>query len=501
MNLALKRISIAILVMFVLLLINTNYLQAFEANSLAAKPYNGRALAASNQYERGGITTSDGVTIAGTKTTAPGDFYKYQRYYTNGPVYAPLTGYNTLYGATGVEESEGQLLSGNGQQLALRNFLDMITNKTEKGATVQLTINSKAQQAAYQGLSKVLQGTGHVGGLVAIDPSTGAILAMASYPSYDPNLLATQNGDQLNKNDKALLAQHPSPLINNATQTLLPPGSTFKIVTSSAWFTANSDKNANSQVASPTVLTLPQTTSKLHNDNGEKCGDGSGNAAIQYAFAQSCDTTFGNLGMMVGGSALSSMASKFGMNQSLNIPGVASSTSSYVIPQSIPLTAYSAIGQYSDTASALQEAMFSAAIANNGTLMQPYLVKQATASDLSVVQSAHPSVLSNTVSPQVASNLQQMMTAVVQQPEGTGYQFNANNEGGLVIAGKTGTAQNQLNGVSSSPDAVFTSFAPANGTPKIAVGVMIEGAGYGATAAAPIAVNVIKSYLAAVGQG
>jgi peptidoglycan glycosyltransferase len=501
-NRALKRISLAILVMFLLLLINTNYLQAFQATSLASRPYNGRALSESNQYERGNITTSDGVTIAGTKPSATGDFYKYQRYYTNGQVYAPVTGYDTLYSATGVEKSEDQLLSGNGQQLAVRNFIDMITNKPQKGATVQLTINSKAQQAAYQGLASILQGTGHIGGLVALNPSTGAILAMASYPSYDPNLLATHNGKALNANDKKLLQQSPSPLINNATESLLPPGSTFKIVTSSAWFTQNSGRNETSQVSSPTVLTLPQTTSKLHNDNGEVCGNGSGTTTILYAFAQSCDTTFGNLGMVLGGSSLSSTATKFGMNtQNLNIPGVTTATSSYVVPPSLPLTAFSAIGQYSDTVTPLQEAMFAAAVANNGTLMKPYLVQQATASDLSVVDSTQPTTLSNPVSPTVAGYLQKMMTAVVQQPEGTAYSFNANNEGGLVIAGKTGTAQNQLNGVSSSPDAVFTSYAPANGTPKIAVGVMIQGGGYGASAAAPIAVNVIKAYLASVGQG
>jgi peptidoglycan glycosyltransferase len=245
------------------------------------------------------------------------------------------------------------------------------------------------------------------------------------------------------------------------------------------------------------VLKLPQTTSQLHNDNGEKCGDGSGTTTILTAFAQSCDTTFGNLGMIVGGSSLNAMAEKYGMNnQNLNIPGVTAANSAYVIPASLPLTAFSAIGQYSDTVSPLQEAMFAAAVANNGQLMKPYLVQQATASDLSTVMSAHQSVLGTPVTPAVASNLQQMMTAVVQQPEGTAYQFNANNEGGLVIAGKTGTAQNQLNGVSSSPDAVFTAYGPANGTPKIAVGVIIQGGGYGATA-----VNVIKAYLASVGQG
>ena len=501
MDRALKRVALAILAMFLLLLINTNYLQAFEANSLATRPFNGRASSQQNQIERGSITTSDGVTIAASKPAPASSPYKYQRYYTNGPVYAPVTGYDTIYSATGVENAENQLLSGSGQQLALRNFLDQITNKQEKGATVQLTINSKAQQAAYQDLVQKLAGTGHVGGVVALDPSTGKILAMASYPSYDPNLLAVQNGNQLNANDKQLLHQSPSPLINNATSALLPPGSTFKIVTSSAWFTQDSSRNAQSNVSSPTVLTLPQTTAKLHNDAGEVCGNGSGQTTILHAFAQSCDTTFGNLGMQLGGTTLNSMATKYGFNQDLKIPGVSSATSSYVTPNSLPLTAFSAIGQFSDTATPLQEAMMAATVANNGTLMKPYLVQQGIASDLSTVNGATPTAMSNPISPTVASNLQQMMTAVVQQPEGTGYAFNANNEGGLVIAGKTGTAQNQVNGTSAFPDSVFTAYAPANKTPKIAVGVMLQGSGQGATAAAPIAVDVIKAYLASVGQG
>jgi peptidoglycan glycosyltransferase len=502
-NRALKRISIAVLVMFLLLLVNVNYLQAFEAPSLASQPFNDRAASEANQYERGDIVTADGAVIAGTKPTTGGDFYKYQRYYTNGPAYAPVTGYDTIYSTSGVEQSEDALLSGNGSQLAFRNFIDMITNKPQKGATVQLTINSKAQLAAYQGLQSTLAGKNQVGGVVALNPSTGAILAMASYPSYDPNLLATHNGPALNANDKKLLSESPSPLINNATQTVLPPGSTFKIVTSSAWFTQNSSRNPQSMVYSPQVLTLPQTTNKLHNDANEICGSAGVNGQTQIinAFAQSCDTTFGSLGMALGGSTLNSMAEKFGMNNSnLNIPGVTTATSSYVIPPSLPLTAFSAIGQYSDTASPLQEAMFAAAIANNGTLMKPYLVQQATASDLSVVQSAQQSILSQPVSPTVASDVKQMMTAVVQQSNGTAYAFNANNEGGLVIAGKTGTAQNALNGVSANPDAVFTAFAPAS-NPKIAVGVMIQGGGYGASYAAPIAVSVIKAYLASVGQG
>lgn len=498
MNRALKRISIAVLVMFLLLLINVNYLQGFETTSLSTRPFNARALYDANQYQRGDIETADGVTIASTKPT--NDLYKFKRTYTDGPVYAPITGYDTVYSTTGVEHAEDALLSGNGSQLAFRNFIDMITSKPQKGATVQLTINSKAQQAAYQGLANILKGTNRVGGVVALNPSTGAILAMASYPSYDPNVLATHDGTQLNKNDEALLRQSPSPLINNATQTTLPPGSTFKIVTSSAWFTQDATRTPNSMVHSPQVLTLPQTTNTLHNDNGETCGSAgaSGQTTILWAFSQSCDTTFGQLGMDLGGGALKTMADSYGMNTDLSIPGVTVSPSQYPLPSSLPLTAYSAIGQFDDTVTPLQEAMFSAAIANNGTLMKPYLIQQVTASDLATVDSTQPSVLSHPVSAAVASNVKTMMIAVVQQSQGTAFQFNSSNENGLVIAGKTGTAQNKLNGVSPNPDAVFTAFAPAD-NPKIAVGVIIQGGGYGASAAAPIAVEVINAYLATLG--
>jgi penicillin-binding protein A len=501
-NRALKRISIAVLVMFVLLLINVNYLQAFEAPSLASEPENIRTIAEQNQYQRGNIVTSDGMTVAkSVPLSGSVSAYKYQRVYPGGAAFAPVTGFQGVNGSGGLEAAEDSLLSGNGSQLAFRNFIDMITNKPQKGATVQLTINSKAQEAAYQGLKNVLQGTGKVGGVVALDPSTGAILAMASWPSYDPNQLAVLNGTTFNNRDEQLIRESPSPLINAATQDTLPPGSTFKIVTSSAWFTQNSSRNTGSSVYSPQVLTLPQTSNQLHNDANEVCGSAgaNGSTTIINAFAQSCDTTFGNLGMDLGGSTLNAMAEKYGFNNSaLGITGVSTATSQYTIPPSLPLTAFSAIGQFDDTATALQEAMLSATVANNGTEMKPYLVQQATASDLSVVQSAQQQVLSNPVSSTVAGYLKQMMTAVVQQSNGTGNQFSAGNEGGLVIAGKTGTAQT-ING--QPPDAVFTAFAPANSTPKIAVGVMIQSGGYGAAAAAPIAVDVIKAYLAAAGQG
>jgi peptidoglycan glycosyltransferase len=319
---------------------------------------------------------------------------------------------------------------------------------------------------------------------------------MASYPSFDPNVLAIHDGAKLNKVDNRLLKDKAQPLLNRALQGTYPPGSTFKIVTSSALLTQSPSTTINTNVASPTTLTLPQTQHILHNDQGEACGDGSGQAPLITAFAQSCDTTFAKIGIQVGANGLNDMAENFGMNDAnLTIP-LPVAKSNYVIPASQALTAFSAIGQFSDTVTPLQEAMFAAAVANGGTLMKPDLVQQVTASDLSTVQGMSPSVLSHSISPSVSDSMKQMMLAVVQQPEGTAYAFRQDVTG-VEIAGKTGTAETGT--VTSLNDAAFTSFAPfAN--PNIAVGVIIQGGGYGASAAAPIAVQVIKAYQQAVGN-
>jgi penicillin-binding protein A len=506
MNRPIKRIALAALVMFLILLVDVNYLQAVEAPSLANKPENNRTAYAQNRVQRGNIVTADGVTIATSKPST--GLYQWQRSYPSGPTYAPVTGYDTIYSqaqapnyATGVERAENDLLTGTGSQLAFRNFIDTLTNKSQKGATVQLTINSKAQETAYQQLQATLQGKTingrqQVGGVVALNPSTGAILAMASYPSYDPNTLAVHDTTKLNTVDSQLNAENPSPLLNNASQTTLPPGSTFKIVTSSAWYTQDPTRNPTTVIDSPQPLKLPNGN-VLNNDSNEQCGTGSGKTAVLYAFAQSCNTPFAALGIQLGGPTIKSMATAYGLNNpsAHDIPGVTVAPSNFTAEQDKSFTAFDAIGQHDTTVTPLQEAMFAATVANGGTLMKPYLVQQVTASDLSVVQQTQAQQLGQPISGTVASYEKQMMTAVVQQPEGTGYAFNQNNENGLIIAGKTGTAQN---GASTQPDAVFTAFAPA-ANPKIAVGVMIEGGGYGAAAAAPIAVAVIKAYLATVG--
>ncbi len=466
--------------MFALLLINVNYVQAFQSTSLAAKPGNVRIFNQQFQYKRGSIVAG-GTAIAYSRLTKKGG-NTYQRFYPAGPLYSPVTGYDSIFGATGIEAAENKVLAGTDPRLAVHNLIDLVTGKPRLGATVYLTISPKAQQAAYAGLKSL----GRPGGLVALDPATGAILAMASYPTYNPNRYATLSGTRLNRIDKRIRHDPRQPLLNRAINATFPPGSTFKVVTSATWLSGNASRSPASTVLAPPALKLPNGN-LLHNDANESCGNG--NPPLIQAFYISCNSAFGNLGIKVGASALRNQADLFGFNSSkLAIP-LPVSASSYPREPDPSLRALSAIGQLDDQVTPLQEAMLAAAIGNQGTLMTPYLVQSVQAPDLTTIQRARQSVLSRPVSSQVAAELQTMMIQVVQNPAGTAHNIYTPN---LEIAGKTGTAQNS----STLDDSVFTCFTPVGvGNQKIAVGVVIKGGGFGAAAAAPIAQQVIKAYL------
>jgi penicillin-binding protein A len=495
MNRALRRVSLICLVLFVLLLVNINYVQGFQANSLANEPGNGRTFSAQFQFQRGSIITADQKVIADSKLNK--NLGEYQRHYPYGPVYAPVTGYDSLFSSTGIELAEAKQLSGSDPALAVHNLIDLISGKPKKGATIGLTINSVAQQAAYNALAAQKMQAG----VVALNPQTGAVLAMASYPTFDPNQYATLSGTQLNKADARYRANPSQPLLNRAINDTFPPGSTFKIVTSSAAFSTGR-YTPNTPVFAPTRLQLPGVTQPLINFDGEACNNGSnpggnGKVPLIYAFTVSCNTVFGNLGMTLGGSKLQQQANAFGMNNAnLNIP-LPVTASNFPLYKDPAQTAGAAIGQESDTVTPLQEAMFASAVANNGTLMKPYMVDKVTAPDLTAVTTTAPTPLSQPLSATAASDVKQLMITVTQSPSGTAHAtaFDPN----IVIAAKTGTAQTGINN-SGLDDAVFTCFAPAN-NPKIAVGVVVRGGGLGADASAPIAVAIIKAYLKTLGIG
>jgi len=488
-NRALRRIALGCLLMFVLLLINVNYLQGFQANSLAGEKGNSRTFDQQYQYQRGSISTADGVVIA--KSRPVKGIYKFQRSYPYGPVYAPVTGYDSLYGSTGIEQAENKLLSGTDPTLTVRNLIDLITGKQKQGASVQLTINSKAQQAAYA----ALKAQGKSGAVVALNPKTGAILALASYPSFDPNKYATFDGVKLNKADARYRKDPAQPLLNRAINGTFPPGSTFKIVTSSAAF-GTGRYTVNTNVPAPTSLSFSDSNKTLVNDNGESCG--SGNVQLIFAFTLSCNTAFGHLGERLGSPALKRQAEKYGFNHTgLTIP-MPVSPSNFPLVSSQAYTAYSAIGQFDDTVTPMQEAMLAATVANNGRLMKPYLVQDVKAPDLTTVRHTTPAKFSQPVSAKDAGQLKQMMLSVVNSPNGTANIVPGIHDPRLNIAAKTGTAQNGRNNTGLN-DAVFTALAPA-ANPSIAIGVIIKGGGYGAAAAGPIAVQVIKAYLNTQGR-
>lgn len=500
MNRSLRRLSIACLAMFLLLLVWVNYLQVFRVNSLANEPGNIRVFNQQFKNQRGEIIAAGGrqeQVIAESKLAKGGI---YQRFYPDPMAYAPVTGYDSVlgttspFGLTGIEKAENKYLSGSASNLAVYNLKGLFTGHSRQGASVYLTIDPKAQAAAYAALAAM----GKPAAAVAINPSTGAILALASYPTFDPNRYATQDTNQLAKIDKAYRDDPNQPLLNRALDATFPPGSTFKIITSSAGFGTGRVASQTAPIPAPQFYHLPGSTHVLTNDGNAPCGNG--HPQIIYAFTLSCNTAFGKLGATLGGPTLVRYAQMFGFNNFGHGANAPLTIPLPVTPSFIPpgLTdpaesANSAIGQFDDAITPMQEAMMAATVANHGVLMQPYLVQEVRAPDQEVVQSAQPTQIGRVVSSQVAGYLAAMMESVTHNPAGTAYFTAGPNATSIDIAGKTGTAQNGPNNTGLN-DAVFTCFTPSSATP-IAVAVIVKGGGFGADAAAPVAVKIIQAYL------
>jgi peptidoglycan glycosyltransferase len=325
---------------------------------------------------------------------------------------------------------------------------------------------------------------------VALEPSTGKVLAMASTPSYDPNKLAGHNFSEVQKNYQKLSTAKSQPMLNRGIQNTYPPGSTFKLVTAAAALMSG-QYTPNTKVAGGTSLDLPQTTVNLPNEPGLDCG--TTRITLTQALENSCNTAFGEIGLKLGDDALREQADKFGFDQTYleDLPGQVKSR--FPANPDLPQTALSAIGQFDVSATPLQMAVVTAAIANGGTVMRPYVVDEVRAPDLSVLDKTNPEAFrSNAVSSSVARELTQMMISVVDN--GTARTAQIPN---VKVAGKTGTAQR---GPDQPPYAWFVSFAPAD-DPKVAVAVFVDdpsvprGEISGSGVAAPIAKKVMEAVI------
>lgn len=501
MNKAMGRVGIAMMAMIVLLLANDSYVQGLNASNYAGDPRNQRALYDQYSVQRGLITAADGTILASSQAT--GDKLKYLRTYSDGPLYAPVTGYYSVTsGAHGMEYAENEVLNGSDDRLALRRLSDLFSGGTEVGGTVQLTIDPKIQKAAYDTMTN----DGFTGAAVALEPSTGQILAMVSVPSYDPNKLSTHDTGSAQAAYNGYDPQSStSPLINQAVSQAYAPGSTYKLVVASAALSNGVDDADTRNLPAASRVTLPGTSTTLENFDGETCPNSvGGQVSMTTALAYSCNTAFATLAGQVGAKALSEQAAKYGFgDDNLSVPlGVARSClgpntddGCMTIPNGTPGLYQSGIGQLDVQETPLQDAMIAATIANGGKEMKPQLVKSILAPDGASIQDFSPQVLnSDVVSSDVAGTLTEMMEAS-ESHSGT-----AGKDPAIPIASKTGTAEHGPDPKNVQPYGWYVAFAPAS-NPKIAVAVVVTSGGnldlatVGAKVAGPVGRAMINAAL------
>ncbi|MUL82898.1 MULTISPECIES: D,D-transpeptidase PbpA [unclassified Mycolicibacterium] len=487
MNTSLRRVAVTIMVLIVLLLANATITQVFTADGLRADPRNQRVLLDEYSRQRGQITA--GGQLLAYSVATDGRF-RFLRVYPNPEVYAPVTGFYSLgYSSTGLERAEDTILNGSDERLFGRRLADFFTGRDPRGGNVDTTINPQVQQAAWDALQHGCDGPCK-GSVVALEPSTGKILAMASTPSYDPNKLATHDLNAQSQAWQQLRDNEQSPLLNRAISETYPPGSTFKVITTAAALQAGATPDT--QLTAAPRIPLPDSTATLENFGGSACGSGP-TASLREAFAKSCNTAFVQLGLNTGADKLKATAQAFGLDSSPpTIPLQVAESTTGPISDGAAL-GMSSIGQRDVALTPLQNAQVAATIANDGIAMRPYLVDSLKGPDLTTIATTAPAQERRAVSPQVAATLTDLMVAAEQVTQQKGA------IAGVQIASKTGTAEHGTDPRNTPPHAWYIAFAPAS-DPKVAVSVLIEDGGdrlsaTGGALAAPIGRATIAAAL------
>ncbi len=483
MNKQIRRMGIGLVIAFVLLFAQLNYVQFFAAGKIASNRSNPRALIREYSIKRGDILSFDGKKLATSVATK--NRLKYRRTYPMGELFGHITGYYSInYGPSRVESTYNDHLLGDSGVVSIQDIEDRFTESEEQGNRVRLTVHTELQQAAADALGN------ERGAVVALDPNTGEVLALWSNPSFNPEPLASHSSKEQKQAWEALDPASPTgPLVNLATTRGYPPGSTFKAVTTAAALESGR-YNPDTRFPDPDRLELPQTDDTLTNFTNRACTT-AGEIDLFTALEISCDTTFGLIGLKIP-EEIHETAEGFGFNQQIPFD-VRTEVSSYPeIPDDRkPERAKAAIGQQDVVATPLQMAMVAAGIANDGEVLRPRLVHEVIDPTGDVVEDYEPEVLSEAISTETANQVTEMMVAAVESGTGTSAQIE-----GVEVAGKTGTAQT-VEG--ANPHTWFISFAPAD-DPQIAVAVIVEhGGSFGSEAtggavAAPKAREVMLAH-------
>jgi peptidoglycan glycosyltransferase len=496
-NAPLRRAGVVILVLFGLLFANLNWVQAYKADDYRTSAYNRRVVVA--QYERPrGTIEAGGEALAQSKLTD--DTLKYLRVYPDKQLYAPVLGYRPVgLAATGIENSEDEFLSGESDKLFADRVKDMFTGNNTGGGNVLLTLNSKAQEAAWQEMTNNERGVDK-GAAVALDPRTGAIQAMVSMPTFNPNPLVSHDEKAAAAEFDKLNKDKDQPLLNRATSETLPPGSTFKVIISAA--ALQNGYTQDTQI--PAGSEYQESGADIKNAEDEVCPGSS--IDLKEALTESCNTGFARLGVTLGRDKVISTAKAFGFEDSAltvgnlesntGLPVAASRTGDILNPGGSTdkgALAQSSIGQRDVRMTPLQGALMAATVANGGKQMRPYLVQKELDSNRRTIYTADPKVLRTPISSSVADNLKEMMVSVVENGTGKKAQIDT-----FQVGGKTGTAQNAEG---ADPHGWFLGFAfNSKGEAVSAVCVMLENVpgGHASAEAARIAGLIMK---AAAGLG
>ncbi|MET8912444.1 penicillin-binding transpeptidase domain-containing protein [Micromonospora sp. NPDC004551] len=497
MNAPLRRVGVVVMILFGLLFANLNWIQAYKADEYRNSDYNGRVQVAEYERKRGNIEVG-GTAVALSKETS--GKLKFQRSYPGGAMYAHVLGYKPVnLGDTGIERLENDFLAGTSDQLIANRIKDMFTGDQTGGGNVLLTLSKRAQETAYKQLNDNQVGATR-GAAIAIDPRTGAVQALVSMPSFDPNPLASHDTSEATREHNKLDKDKDRPLANRALAETLPPGSTFKIVVAAA--ALENGVTQQTEIPAGSSYTPPTSGQPIRNAAPSICPQAQ--VTLRTAVTQSCNTGFAQLGVRLGADKIKEKARAFGFEQDDlavgetgekgGLPVAASHTGEMTAPgggTDPAALAQSSIGQRDVRMTPLQGALIAATVANGGSQMRPYLVKQLLGPDRTTVyDAAKPRELRQPVSGQVAGDLRDMMVNVVK--EGTGRKAAID---GYTVGGKTGTAQSGPN----TPDhGWFIGFAlDKNGTPVSAVCVELEQAGSGGSAeAARIAGRIMAAAIA-----
>lgn len=485
MNRSVRTAAYALLLCFGVLIVAATWTQAVAGPDYRDDSRNPRLTAWRTGRERGPIVTADDVLVA-VSTSSETDANLYIRSYPEGDLYAHTVGYTSvLFGTTGIERARTADLQSD-RDSTLSGVLNGLLGGDPRPRGVRLTLEHALQSVAAEALGD------QRGSVVALDPETGEVLAMVSTPSFAPNQLVAAEAGPVGD---ALAQEATEPLRNRAIDETYPPGSIFKVITSASGLDVGL-VSPSTVFDDPVELALPGSTATISNFDGEVCNDGR-SVTLEMAFVRSCNTTFAQLGIDVGGFDLAESAEQFGFNQAVpfDLPVLTS-----VFPSGAELatdpaaTAQNAIGQRDVQATPLLMALSAAAVANDGTVMQPYLVDSVFTSDGTVESRTDPSVWRRAATPATATVLAEMMEQVVSS--GTGRRAAVP---GVRIAGKTGTAE--VTG--QAPHAWFIGFgpvSPADGERSIALAVVVESGGdfgesaTGGSVAAPIAQKVFAEF-------